>query len=171
MNQIKSIQRNDILFGMLIFVVTTLGLYLGLQSTGPYFPDMMKSDDPYMVRLRTTMFATFAIPLGSILALSAVAASWSRRRDKPQNSPAAFYAFGWPIVMSVLLWHELLIFLVSIIVGAIIGLIGLSQTVRAAYAVIKHRRNYIDLLAIPLNFTWLICFVVYVDHWTARFIW
>ena len=151
MTQIKSIQLNDILFGVLIFAVVTLGLYLGLESSGPYFPDLMKSDDPYMVRLRTTMFTTFALPIGSVLALSAVAASWSRRRDKPQNSRAAFYAFGWPIVMSVLLWHELLIFLVSAIVGSIIGLVGLSQTARATYAVVKHRRNYTDLLAIPLN--------------------
>ena len=161
----------EVLAVIIVLVIAELGFYYGLQSTSPYFPDAMEHDDPWMVDKRQELFLAFALPLGMALFAPAVSlVRGIRQEDIRHFSRLGHFASAWPLLVSVMLWHELLIFLGCGLI-LIFLLVGLVAAIVVALRALLLKRNLGDLLALPLNVAWIAFCLSYLDKWESAFVW
>jgi hypothetical protein len=160
----------QVLMAVLVFILTQLGLHYGLESVIPYFTDVVERGDPWavdwMVNKRQEIYSAFALPLGVGLLIPAVSLVRGIRGDVRHFSRLGHFALAWPLVMSVLLWHQLLMFFICpfLLLSLIVAFLASSRSLLFRY-------NWGDLLAIPLNIGWVILCWSYYDRWIAAFIW
>ncbi len=164
-----TLKASEILVIVLAIIVAELCLYYGLQWTGPYFPDAMEHNDPMMVRKRQELFSAFAFPLGIVVPISALSLIRGIRMDVRHFSRLGHFSSALPLLISVLLGV-----MMTILTPACITFLVLASLITAlitASRTLWRKRDFGDLLAIPLNMGWGVFYWIYLDRWIEEFIW
>ena len=156
---------------LIFIVISELGLFCGLQSTGPYFPDALDRDPSvaqWMQSKRQEIFLQFFPLLGLLIMTSAVSLILGCQKNTRFFSRLGILACAGPLFASLSLWNSLLNWVRA---GYFLLLPGAILSVLSTVKVIASRRNFGDLLAIPLNIAWLFFYQRYLDVWTEAFVW
>jgi hypothetical protein len=104
------------------------------------------------------LFSSFALPMTVIVSTSAIFLIRGIRKDVCYFSPIGHYALAWPLVSFPLLNILSFFSLYCLPIG-----IGLAFI--AVIKVIVTRRNWGDLIALPLSLAWLLFAAHYFGQW------
>jgi hypothetical protein len=163
----------EVLVAVLVLVIAELGLYYGLQSTGPYFPDAVEDFPELLTRMddeRREIFLACTLPLGMIILVSSISLVRGIRMDVRHFSRLGHIASAWPVFSSAFLWHGDLIFLCSWL-GLPFLLAGIIVSVISSVRALVSRRNTGDWVALPLNVAWGVFYLYYLVRYMEAFIW
>jgi len=158
-----SLSKMEILAAALAAILTWFGLRFILYYTLP-FPcnEPSPPDCTYngsWANLGHPLFSSFALPMMFILSASAIFLVRGIRKDVCYFSSIGHYALAWPLISFPLLNILSFFSLYCLPIG-----IGLAFI--AAIKSIVTRRNWGDLIALPLSVAWFwFAFVYFDSHW------